>query len=377
MKRAIRILQVANKRLPESDYRLGYRLTTSVAQVTYGLPGRPACLRADEYVSLDFGEGLRLRDLSGFWALFRYLVRNRREYDFVHFFSTKLQLLGPFCAALAGVPCLTTFTGFGRVFNRCGVAYRLLRLPYLVLARGSISLSRAAFFQNHGDMQWLSERFPSLTQKMFWIGSAVKASPVRNKEFARGPLRVLLAGRLMPDKGIPLFLECAARLKNDNFLFLLAGPASDGQQRLLSEVARADRNRTIEYLKELSPEDLAAEYGRCHVLIHPSRGEGMPRVMLEAGHHLICPIASDIPAHRDLIAGGRGFLLDSDQEVESMIRHLQVVQADRAECERNARAYQKHILKHYTIQAYAHRMDTFLQSFLPERDAAESVRLAG
>jgi len=373
----MRILLVANKMLPEQDYRLAYRQLSSCAEVVFGLPGRPASLPPTAFVSFDFGEGMRWRDLLGFWALFRYLFQHRNEYDAVHFFSTKLQLFGPLVAACVGIPCLTTITGFGRVFNRQTWLYRILRWPYLMFAGQSLRFSRATFFQNRGDMKWLMQRFPRWAPNMYWVGSGVTAPIVTEKNFADGPLRVLLAARLMPDKGIPVYLECARKLQGANIQFRLAGPASDGQQHLWADILRAHELGQIHYLGELSSSQLAEEYGRCHVFVHPSRGEGMPRVMLEAGHYRLCPIASDIPAHQDLVKPGCGLIIDAGCELTSLCEALERFEQNRVECERTARQYQQQIVRTYSSRAYAERMDTLLQSLFPQSHVeAETVRIA-
>ena len=374
----MRILLVANKALPEQDYRIAYRQLSQVAQISFGLPGRPQSLASDVCTRFDFGEGLRLHDLHAFGKLLGHLRRHRQEYDAVHFFSTKLQLLGPVCAALAGIPSLITITGFGRVFNRHGSWYVCLRWPYLLLAILAIYLSRAVLFQNRGDMEWLSGRFPWFQSKMFWVGSGVSATIVTRKDFHAGPLRVLLAARLMPDKGIDVFLEAAARLQGGPFQFYLAGPVSDGQQELGIQVQRAHERGQLHYLGELSSAQLAAEYGRSHVFVHPSRGEGMPRVMLEAGHYRLCPVASDIPAHRDLVKTGSGLLLDSAREVDSLVELLEYLQSQRAECEGMAKRYQQQIVKDYSSSAYAERMDTLLRQLFPADECNMlTSRLAG
>lgn len=358
------ILYVANKRLPETDYRIGYRRMSDRVQVVYALPERPGGIGPQEFVHSGFTEGIGLGDVGWFYALVRHLRNCKDRYHLVHFYSTKLQLLGPVCAALAGLPSVTTITGFGRTFNRKELRYRLLRPAYLMLARISVSLARATLFQNHGDMRWLAQRLPSLAHKMSWIGSGIVAEPVRRKRFDGEPLKVLMVARLMPDKGVPAFLECASRLHKCGFQFLLAGPTSHGQRALYDRVEQAHRAGIIKYFGELDPDALSALYRSCQVFMFPSRGEGMPRVMLEAGYAQMCPVASDISAHRDLVHSGGGFLLAAKGEIASMVSILQHLNADRKCLERNAVAYQQHILEYYSVRAYTQRMDAFLLQVL-------------
>ena len=101
----------------------------------------------------------------------------------------------------------------------------------------------------------------------------------------------------------------------------------------------------------------------------------MPRVMLEAGHAGMCPVASDIPAHRDLIKSGGGFLLTHNNELESLVKYLQRLETDRSELMRNAHAYQTHILKNYTVDAYVKRLDELFLELISDTDGgSEKLR---
>jgi glycosyltransferase involved in cell wall biosynthesis len=366
-----KVLCVVNKQLPDNDYRINFRRHSRQVEIAFGLPGRPRCLAQHEYVSLGFSEGFGLRDITCFGALLLHLWKNRRNYALVHFFSTKLQLFGPLVAALAGVPSISTITGFGRTFNRNELRYRLLRPVYLGLARLSLNFSKAWYFQNRGDMQYLARRFPSLSSKMHWVGSGVDADAVNRKDFQQSPLIVLMVARLMPDKGVEIFLKVARRLSGGAFKFVLAGPPSVGQNALYRKVVQAHNEQLIEYVGELSTSELQDWYQRSHIFAFPSRGEGMPRVMLEAGYGLLCPVASDIPAHRDLIDVGRGFLLKTGCEAESLAGHLDRLNKDRTELKHNAQSYQLYIASNYSIDAYACRMDKYLDQLVNSSSTTE------
>ena len=366
MTKQLHVLNLANKQLPDHDYRVQYRSLSQLARLTYGLPDKPDSLDADEFVKLGFREGLGIADLMHFWGLGKHLVKNRK-YDLVHCFSTKLQLLGPLVAKIAGVSSVSTITGFGRTFNRDELRYRLLRPFYMALLRRSVASAKAVFFQNHGDLQWLERQLPKQAHKMHWIGSGVEAEVITGKNFEVSRLVVLMVARLMHDKGIQEYLEAASRLAGDQYRFLLVGPPSVGQESLYRQVQLAHERGVVEYLGEMNQQELCEQYRRSHIFAFPSHGEGMPRVMLEAGHGLLCPVASDIPAHRDLIKPGAGFLIERKQDFESLVARLRDLQADRTLLKQNACAYQQHILTNYTMTAYAKRMDGFLQQLCPER----------
>ena len=374
----VRVFNVINQTPPQNDYRILYARRSQVANVVFGLPGRPLTIQDSAFVHMGFSEGIGIADLAHFLRLLRYLWRHRTEYQMVHFFTTKLHLFGPLCARICGLPSIVTITGFGRTFNRSDLRYRLIRPVYVNLMRFSMYLAKAALFQNRGDMDWLSERLPGLKHKMFFIGSGADADVVNEKPFHDKPLYVLMVARLMPDKGVRVFVDAARRLHGQGLQFVLVGPESVGQKSLYQEVLQAHQEGVIDYRGELTGQDLAALYKECCVFVFPSRGEGMPRVMLEAGHAGMCPVASDIPAHRDLVKNGGGFLLAHNDELESLVKYLQRLEADRSELMRNAQAYQAHILKNYTVDAYVQRLDELFLELTSDTDgeSAKVRRLA-
>lgn len=92
----MRLLVVVNKALPDNDYRRAFpALSRAAAEVVFGLPERPPTLEPDRFVCLGFGEGVSRADILDFLDLYRLLRRERGNLDVVHFYSTKLVLLGP------------------------------------------------------------------------------------------------------------------------------------------------------------------------------------------------------------------------------------------------------------------------------------------
>lgn len=352
----VRLLYVVNKQIPEGDYRLAYGQQSQLCDVIYALPGKPRSLPEDRFVPMNFREGLRPAYLAEFGRLFAYLRRRRFDLDLVHLYSTNLILLGPLVARLAGVPSMITLTGFGRTFTSTQRKYRLLRPLYWTLLHLAAGLSRATLFQNHADMQTLAARFPRLAGRFFYAGSAVSTPVVQDKPFTANPLRVALVARLMPDKGIEDFLQLAESCYQEGIQFVLVGPPSLGFDALLGRVQDYHRRGILTYLGELSAQATAAQLAEAHVFFFPSYGEGMARVMLEAGFALACPVAYDIPANRDLIAEGRGFLLPvgAHRDAAAIIRRLA---EDRRLLEAQAHSYQAHILANYSMDVFTKRID--------------------
>jgi glycosyltransferase involved in cell wall biosynthesis/ribosomal protein S18 acetylase RimI-like enzyme len=353
------LLYVANKKLPPSDYRVQYGLTTQACRVFFGLPGRPEGVPENRFVPIDAGEGLRLADLRALVRLWAFL--RRRGVDYVHFSATVLILLGPYVAAAAGTACLITLTGFGRTFTSERFVYRLLRPLYWLLLGGAVRIAERVLLQNTGDVASMRARYPRLASKFVLVGSGigVDVRPVERAE--DGLVRVLLVARLLPDKGVGAFLAVASRLHGPTVKFVLVGPAARGGDDTLEAVRRAAAAGEIEYLGELDAAGLRREYARAHMLLFPSVGEGMPRVMLEAGFAGLCPVAYDIAANQDLVRPGGGVLVATG-DLEGLVAAVAGLAADRHRIAANARAFQRHVVAEFGMEAFVRRMDGIVAS---------------
>lgn len=355
----LRVLFVINKKIPSGDYRLAYGASTKRCSVTYAMPGRPPGLPEERYVQMGVGEGFNLGQLFHLAGHFFYLIKHRSGYDLVHYYSTLLILFGPVFAYLSGLPSVITVTGFGRTFSSTKTEYQILRRVYWLLFSVSLRISRAALFQNVSDMKLVSDLFPQYKSKVKYIGSAVDAPAVTGKDYHAQVLVVLAVARLMPDKGIRDFLEVASSLGSDHLRFRLVGPRSIGYDALFRSVMDAHQRGVITYLGELEYAQLMVEYRKAHILLFPSYAEGMARVMLEAGYARLCPIAYDIPANRDLISEGRGFLVPL-KNIDRIIELIKDLYLDRDRLMHTSENYQKWILENFNLDNFVHRLDCIL-----------------
>ncbi len=353
----LKTLFVVNKVLPDSDYRLAYGEYSQVCDVVYGLPEKSIHLPEEKYVHIGFEEGLHFGVIKALWDLYVYLRRNRKKLTFVHLFTTNPILFGSFAAKLAGVPVVVTLTGFGRVMTSEKVKYRLLRPIYTFFFRFALLIARRIFFQNHADMKTLLKQYPAFSKKFRYVGSTANMPKTNQKNFSTPVLRVFLGTRLLPDKGVGDFIEVARQLHKDGFQFILAGPVSRGFDALMTEIWQAHEDGAIVYKGELDTPQMERELGATHILFFPSHyGEGLSRLMIEAGFSKTCPLAYNIPSNRDLIATGRGFLVESG-DLENVIATLKKLRDHREYLVANAEAYQAHILQNFGLINFTQRLD--------------------
>jgi glycosyltransferase involved in cell wall biosynthesis len=355
---------VANKILPGSDYRVQFSQFQEQIQCTYLLPGKPEQMPEQHYRKLSVFEGVGLHDFLWPFVLWYRLLLNRKQVDSAVFFSTKLILIGPLLARLAGVESIITVTGRGRVFASENWLMRTLRVLYLSLFRLSAYSAKRVMFQNRGDLGWFQENFPQLSDKAYMIGSAINF-PVKKRTATifRGKLKILCVARIMPQKGIDDFISIAQYFEKQtkDIEFVLVGPSSKGYDELLQKVKNSDESGLISYLGEVQGQALASLYGEANVFLFPSYSEGMPRVMLEAGYQGLYPIAYNIDAHRDLVLPEVAQLTKL-YDRSGLIQQLEAVLQNPAQAYKKSTLYQNHILDQFGMDSYAKKMIRVLKN---------------
>ncbi len=149
---------------------------------------------------------------------------------------------------------------------------------------------------------------------------------------AAGEFRILFVGRLHTQKNVEALIESAAAL------LALPGPpialeiVGDGPEReALDSLARSTgAARVLRWRGWLDKREVIACLHGAHVLVNPSRYEGMPNTVLEAMAAALPVVASRVGGNDDLVVdGATGFLFDL-AEPQGLTAALQRLRLDPA-----------------------------------------------
>jgi glycosyltransferase involved in cell wall biosynthesis len=163
-------------------------------------------------------------------------------------------------------------------------------------------------------------------------GSGVDCSRFTPPEHApvSGPLRVLLAARLLRDKGVLEYVEAARRLRAQGrrIRFLLAGEPDDGNPAALSaaEVRAFAADGTVEWMGHV--DDMPALVRSVDVMVLPSYREGLPKSLIEAAACARPLIATDVPGCREVVEDGVDGLLVPAREAEPLAAAIAALDDD-------------------------------------------------
>jgi glycosyltransferase involved in cell wall biosynthesis len=254
----------------------------------------------------------------------------------VHGFTIKCAVYGAVAARLAGVRAsVSSVDGLGYVFVSNDVKARLLRAPLKTFMRFALGGKGARLIvQNEADLAFCIDNDLAKAKHTRLVpGSGVDCERFRPNAPTRlrGRLRVLLASRLLWDKGVGEYVRAAEALKaaGRDIEFLLAGDPDPGNPASIApEVIDGWRNGGV--LSCLGHvEDMAALYADIDVAVLPSYREGLSRSLIEAAACGRALITTDAPGCRDVVVHEHSGLLIPVRQWEPLAAAIARLDDDR------------------------------------------------
>lgn len=119
-----------------------------------------------------------------------------------------------------------------------------------------------------------------------WLGSSGDAASFRRRfDIAEDQRVMLFLSRITPKKGLPMFLQALARLRQclDGWVFAIAGVDEfDHLAEVKADVGRLKLETHVRFVGPLYDQDKRDAFAAAELFILPSYSEGAPMVILEA-----------------------------------------------------------------------------------------------
>lgn len=251
----------------------------------------------------------------------------------VHQVALKPILLGSLAARLCGFSKLVNaVVGGGYLFSSETFAARCLR-PILGLALKGIlnPPGSRVVFENPDDLSaFVNEGYVRREDTVLIRGAGVEPGGYRQASVASAQPLVLLAARLLWDKGIGEFIDAARQLRQTGVAarFVVVGGADPGNRATIDEATLAAwRNeRVVEFwgFRTDMPDVLA----QSSIVCLPSYREGLPKVLLEAMAAGLPCISTDVPGCREAVRHGDNGLLVPPRDAWALAQALAILIQD-------------------------------------------------
>jgi glycosyltransferase involved in cell wall biosynthesis len=143
---------------------------------------------------------------------------------------------------------------------------------------------------------------------------------------------VLFLGRIDPIKRADWLLDLTD-IVGSKINIVIAGGSQDSSTDAYyqSMIQRAAGRSQIIFTGPVTGDEKAEFLSNCLCMLAPSEYEGLPITVLEAAAYARCCLASDIPAHKEIIEDGvNGFLFPSDSRAAFLTAVRRIVSAGSA-----------------------------------------------
>jgi glycosyltransferase involved in cell wall biosynthesis len=312
---------VATRLLPESDGPALRAMGIGVHAMPFARGG--ANLAAD------------MRSVIAIAAIYRKL-----RPDLVHLVTLKVIILGGLIARVLRVPgVVAAVPGLGYAFVATGPWAEVRRSAVKTLLRLALRHDRCAvIFQNPEDREYLVRAgVVDRAQTALIRGAGVDMARFIPAPASAGRVRIVLASRMLREKGIPVFVQAARALREQGLPadFLLAGdPDPDNPGSLSREqLARWHDEGHVAWLGHVS--DMSELLRSTHVVCLPTHyGEGVPKVLIEAAAAGRAIVATDVPGCREIVQHEQSGLLVPPRDATALAAALRRLVEDRVLRER-------------------------------------------
>ncbi|HEY5851899.1 MAG TPA: glycosyltransferase family 4 protein [Lysobacter sp.] len=283
------------------------------------------------------------------------LLRSEKP-DLLHNFTVKCAVYGALAARFARIPAVVNaVAGMGYVFASDSLKARMLRPVVSTMMRATLGHGHSRLIlQNPDDAQSVADARLVPPNKIRLIRSSgvdtdrFRPSPAKADQ---RPLRVLLAARLLREKGVGEYAEASRILREAgrNVEFVLAGTPDRGNpSSITQDEAQAWHDEgLLQWLGHV--EDMPALLSTIDVMALPSYyREGVPRCLIEGAAAGLALITTDLPGCREVVtAHGTDGLCVPPRDPAALAALLAQLDDDRELVARLGASARERALRHF------------------------------
>jgi glycosyltransferase involved in cell wall biosynthesis len=234
--------------------------------------------------------------------------------DIVHHVAIKPVIYGTLVARLIGsIKIVNAMAGLGFVFISNKKRVKLLRFFVHQLFRFLFNNKNSQLIlQNKDDLGYfLKNKLVNNNNVTIVRGSGVDIKKFIPVEECIGIPIVMLASRMLWDKGVGEFVEAAKILKQEGVeaRFVLVGDRDSENPTSIPNAQLSEWHElgVVEWWGERS--NMCEVLTQAHIVCLPSYREGLPKVLLEATSCGRPIIATDVPGCREIVHNGKNGIL--------------------------------------------------------------------
>lgn len=252
-------------------------------------------------------------------------IYRRIRPDIVHHIALKPVIYGSIAARLTRVPAVVNaMAGLGFVFSSTRASARLLR-PVIKRVFGMLFNDHRStlILQNPDDVAVICEdEAVSRDRIRLILGSGVSTDRYRSEPETDGVPIVLLASRLLWEKGVGEFVEAASIIRESGrtVRFVLAGDSDYENPESISrsQLEEWTKRGVVEWWGHCP--DMPRVFAKSQIVCLPTvYGEGVPKVLIEAASCGRPIVATNVPGCREIVLDGETGFLVPRKDVSALV----------------------------------------------------------
>ena len=308
------------------------------------------------------------------------LLRQERP-DLLHNFTVKCAVYGAIAARAAGVPAVVNaVAGMGYVFASDRLLARSLRPVVKLLMRGTLGSKQSRLILQNPDDADAFVRARLVPEGHIRV---IRSSGVNLERFLPvvpelepRPLRVLLAARLLWEKGIGEYIDAARMLRAQGrtIQFVIAGSPDPGNPRSVSreQVESWVGEGLVDWRGHV--EDMPVLMRSMDVIALPSYyREGVPKSLIEAAACGLAVITTNLPGCREVVSEhGVDGLHVEPRCARSLAERIAQLDDDRPLVRRLGDSARRKAMEHFDEQMVIRRTIEVYDELLPPRHASRA-----
>ncbi len=267
--------------------------------------------------------------------------------DLIHIYTLKAMCVGGLAFLRPSKSAvLMTVTGLGYAFTSQSLKARLLGkavstiMPRLLKRAGDDFI-----FQNQDDLAFFNEEFRIARERLnLIVGCGVDVRKYRMLAESPGIPTVILASRMLRDKGVVEFVEAAKSLRQEGVRahFVLVGdPDPENPAGIpAAQLKEWHESGVVEWRGYC--QDMVGLFSEAHIVCLPSYREGAPQVLIEAASCGKPVVTTDVSGCREVVRHGDTGLLVPPRDSRALADALRTLIRDpelRISMGRKARAF--------------------------------------
>ena len=269
---------------------------------------------------------LPIFEISTFVLIVRLFYRYKP--DLIHLVTIKPLIYGGIAARIIGIKnIIFAVSGLGTVFISQSILSFIRKYLVVKLYRLAFNcVNSVTIFQNEDDrILFIENKIIDSNKSIIISGSGVDLNTFSYEKESSGVPIIVMASRLLIDKGVVEFVEASKILKKRNILveMRLIGSIDEGNPTSISH-NQLQSWATSNHVKILGfKNDIAKQYAAANIVCLPSYREGLPKSLIEAAACGRAIVTTDVPGCRSAIVPNKTGLLVPVRDPVSLADALQ------------------------------------------------------